>query len=205
MKAIIWDVDGTLLNSSKGLHATFEYTIEKLQLSPPEDNNYDRFIGLKPQNIFIDYFNASEEDAQKATDVFREFYKTQMHNATLYEGIIEVLAEFQKRGYKQAVATNKRRDLAIEVCKRFDIEKYFETIWGPNANGDQDKGDLIKKCLDDMKITNKSRALMIGDTFIDQEGARINEISFLPVHYGFGNVPSTQKILQPIDILKYVK
>ncbi len=205
MKTIIWDADGTLIDSEASIIASYEYAVEKLGITVPENVNFKTFIGYKPQEACRMFLNLTDEKAQEMTNVFRARYQEkEMFTSTLYDGIVEVLEEFKKRGYKQAMATNKRHDLAIEVCKHFDITKYFDVIWGADKEGKYEKGDLISFCLKDLGVSDKSTALMIGDTHIDQGGAKECEIPFLAVHYGIGNVEMDYTVAHPLDILKFV-
>ncbi len=202
MKSIIWDIDGTLLDSSAGIVASFQHAVEVMQFKAKDPIDFTSFIGLMPQEAFKKYYNASAQKAQEATDYFRAFYKEkQIGNAFLYDGMINVLAEFEKRGYKQAVATNKRRDLAIEVCKHFGINKYFASIWGTDMHGTLTKTDIIMACLKDLHITDKNTVTMIGDTHIDKEAAAACGVNFLAVHYGFGNLDESYVVNTPMSIL----
>ncbi len=205
MKSIIWDVDGTLLESEAGIIACYKYAVKTLGLKSDNEVDYTSFIGIMPQEAFKYSFNLSDEQAQEATDVFRVHYKEkQIFNASLYDGVVAVLEEFHKRGYKQAVATNKRGDFAKEICEHFGIAKYFTAIWGADFKGTLTKADLIALCLKDLEVTDKSTALMIGDTHVDKDGAAKCEVPFLPVHYGIGDLESECKVEKPIDILRYV-
>ncbi len=205
MKTIIWDVDGTLIDSEAGIVEALEFAANELKLTSENEIIFRDFIGLTPQNAYMKFFGVSPEKAQEATNHFRNHYHNNgMKKATVFQGIIEVLEEFQKRGYKQAVATNKKKELAIEVCEFFGIAKYFDVIHGLDENGTLCKGDLIGFCLKDLGVTDKSTALMIGDTYLDEEGAQQNDVPFMPVHYGIGNLESAQRIEKPLDIIKYV-
>ena len=96
-------------------------------------------------NIFMKHFAMTPDKAQEASDIFRDRYKNyDLLKAYLYDNILEVLQYIQSKGIKQAIATNKRQDYAIDICKHFGIDKFCKPILGPNNITSKTKADLIK-------------------------------------------------------------
>lgn len=199
-QAVIWDIDGTLLNTEEGLVAAYKYAIEILQLTHKTTEEIKGFIGPVPQNIFKEKFGLSEEKAQKAADIFRNRYKNhELLKAYPYTDIMNVLKQIQSQGIKQAIATNKRQDYAIAICKHFDIDKYCSPILGPNNADTRTKADLIKKCVTQLNV---EKAIMIGDTEGDRNAAIEAGINFIGVNYGFGFENVKDYANKPEDIIK---
>ncbi len=183
---LVWDVDGTLLNTLEGLVSAYQYTIAKLNLPEKSYHEISSFIGPTPQTIFISKFGLSEIEAQKAADIFRERYKNvDLLKAEPYPNMLSILENLSKRGYKQAVATNKRQDYAVDICKHFGLDKYCQPIYGADNFNKLSKAELIKKCLKDLEVIG-NQAIMIGDTLGDKTAAEQAGIDFLGVNYGFG-------------------
>ena len=187
IKAVIWDVDGTLLNTQEGLAAAYRYTIEQCHLPSKTDEELGAFIGPTPQTIFMTHFGLNEENAQRAADIFRERYKSyDLLKAFLYPGVEDVLSSLDEAGIQQAIATNKRQDYATEICRHFGLDGYCDPIIGADNKNKLIKADLIRKCLEELEISDPSSVVMIGDTEGDKQAAKAAGVQFLGVNYGFG-------------------
>ena len=206
IKAVIWDVDGTLLNTQEGLTAAYRHAIEQCYLPSKTDEELGSFIGPTPQTIFMTHFGLNRDEAQHAANIFRERYKSHdLFKASLYPGVEDVLSGLDKAGIQQAIATNKRQDYATEICKHFGIDDYCDPIVGADNENKLTKADLIKKCLEELEISDPSSVVMIGDTEGDKRAAKAAGVHFLGVNYGFGfnNVPhyanSPDEILRKLE------
>lgn len=200
---VIWDVDGTLLDTREGLISAYQYTLGILKLPEKTDAEICSYIGPTPQTIFKTRFGLNDVQAQQAADIFRERYKTRdLLKAKVYDGVYDVMDTLQKRGAKQAIATMKRQDYATEICEHFGFDKYCFPIVGADNENKLTKADLIRKCLQTLNVSDLSSAMMIGDTNGDKTAAETVGIHFIGVNYGFGfnNVESCANT--PTDILK---
>lgn len=197
---VIWDIDGTLLDTAEGLVSAYQYSIKALNLASKEVGEIKSFIGPVPKMVFMKHFNMDEPEAQKASDVFRMRYKKHdLLKARLYEGIPYVLELLQGKQIKQAVATNKRQDYALDICKYFRLDRFLNPILGPDNISSKSKADLIAQC---MRELGSVKAVMIGDTISDSEAARTAGIDFIGVNYGFGFHNVEGYANTPTDILK---
>lgn len=204
-KALVWDIDGTLLNTLEGLVAAYQYTIAKLNLPEKSYEEIATFIGPTPQTIFVSKFGLSEIEAQNAADIFRERYKNvDLLKAEPYSNLLSVLESFSKMGYKQAVATNKRQDYAVDICKHFGIDKYCQPIYGADNFNKLSKAELIKNCLKDLEVAD-NQAVMIGDTIGDKVAAEQAGVGFIGVNYGFGFKNIEGYANSPSEVLDLLK
>lgn len=202
-KFVIWDVDGTLLDTRAGLVAAYRYALTELGLPDRTDAQICSYIGPTPQAIFQIRFGLSAAKAQHAADVFRERYKTRdLLKATVYDGVYDVMESLRARGVKQAVATNKRQDYATEICEHFGFDKYCFPIVGADNDNKLTKADLIKQCLQTLNVADLSSAVMIGDTDGDKAAAETVGIGFIGVNYGFGFDGVEGYADTPFEILK---
>ena len=201
----MWDIDGTLLNTLEGLVAAYQYTIAKLKLPEKSYEEIATFIGPTPQTIFVSKFGLSEIDAQKAADIFRDRYKNvDLLKAEPYSNLLSVLEKLSKIGYRQAVATNKRQDYAVEICKHFGVDKYCQPIYGADNFNKLSKAELIKNCLKNLEVAD-NQAVMIGDTIGDKAAAEQAGVGFIGVNYGFGFKNIEGYANSPVDILDLLK
>ena len=185
-KAVIFDLDGTLLNTSEGIISSVKYTIEKMGFEPLDEDVLTSFIGPPVQNSFQRVYNLDEETKNKVAAIFREHYSTvDLCKAKLYDGVIETLAQIRQKAIKIGVATYKRKDYARTILDEFGISEYCDSIVGSDFEGKFAKSDIINICIDSLHV-EKSDVVMVGDTEHDLFGAQNIGVDFLAVTYGFG-------------------
>ncbi len=184
LQAVIWDIDGTLLDTSEGVIDTYKYCIKNLGLKEMSDEELERLNGPVSQVVFSKYFHLKGDDIQNATNFYREYYvKYNLYKAKPYEGSVELMDAIQQRGILQAIATNKRQDIAEAVCKYFGFSQYMSYIVGQNDRVIRPKADMIKECMERLHVC---KAVMIGDTEMDKQAAEEVGIDFIGVNYGYG-------------------
>ncbi len=206
---ILFDLDGTLLDTSKGILKSVDYTISKMGFTDIPLEKKKKFIGPPIQVSFQNTYNLDLKKANMAASVFRERYSTvDLFEAELYDGIIDLLNYLKLHNFKVGVATYKREDYAKRLLEKFKISKYFNCIEGSDFEGKYTKQDIINNCIKKLK-NNKDEILMIGDTENDKIGADKVGIDFLAVAYGFGyNRNNSCNIFycnNPKEIIYYLK
>ena len=127
---IFFDLDGTLVDSSEGIHNGFVQTFERLGLPVPSDQKIRTFMGPPLEVTFKQ--EVSEEGAAKAVKIYRDYYETKGQlEAHLYDGIKEVLEQLSKDPNKKIfITTSKNEPIALEMCQHLGITEYFEGIYG---------------------------------------------------------------------------
>lgn len=184
---VIFDVDGTLLDTSEGILTAVRYTIEKFGFSMLSDETIASFIGPPIQDSFAREFGLKGDILQEIATVFRDYYKCgALFKASPYEGIYEVFRKLSERKIQSAIATYKREDCAADLLKHFEFDRYTKNIHGGDHENKLKKKDIIDLCISESNITNKSRIVMIGDTYHDAAGAELSGIDFVGVTFGFG-------------------
>ncbi len=205
VQAIVWDIDGTLLDTAEGLVAAYQYTIRELHLRKASAEELATYIGPTPKSVFMQHFGLDATKAQEASDIFRERYKKHdLFKARAYPCIVEVLKEFQKREIKQAIATNKRQDYAEEICRYFRLDSYCSPICGTDNLSKTTKAESITKCLTALQ-EDSSQAIMIGDTEGDGHAADGARVRFLGVNYGYGFRDVSGYANSPQEILDMIE
>ncbi len=187
IKNVIFDLDGTLLDTSAGIIESIQYTVDKMGSSPLSHEQMLSFIGPSLQRSFADVCGYDENEVMRAVELFRERYSSgAMYNAAPYEGILSLCKRLRDDGIAVAVATNKKEDLARKVLSHFGFDKYCRPIHGADPNAHLKKSDIILLCMGEMNAASEE-TVMVGDTMGDAKGAREAGIAFLPVSYGFGD------------------
>ncbi len=194
----VFDVDGTLLDTKPGILKAIREMLRLQGLRDITPEEIPMFIGPPIQDTMKKVFHMSVEEAQECANVFRGLYKQEGYllEAKRYPGIMEVCEELQKRDIKVAIATFKREDYAINICRHFGFHRYSDVIHGADNNNKLKKPDIIRLCLEDMNCKDYSRAVMIGDSSYDALGAQGLGLDFIGVTYGF-DFKSTE------DVMKY--
>lgn len=186
-KVAVFDLDGTLLDTSVGVLASVKYTIEKFGFAPLNDEQLSSFIGPPIQNSFAKAYGLEGAILQEIATVFRNQYKdVDLLKAVPYEGIYEVFAELNAHNIKPVIATYKRQDYATTILKHFGFDKYTDIMYGADHENKLKKKDIIEMALRDAGFSNYSEAVMIGDSDNDAIGAADIGAKFIGVTYGFG-------------------
>jgi phosphoglycolate phosphatase len=184
---VIFDLDGTLLDTTEGILLAIKQTILDCNLQMLADDDLKTFIGPPIEYSFSKFYNLSGEALDMMSSRFRELYSQKyLYYASPYIGIFETLSILRNNGVKTAVATYKRETYAVPLLKYFHFDKYFDFMYGSDAHGILKKKDIIRKCILSAGILNDKKVLMVGDTIHDADGASSEGLDFLAVSYGFG-------------------
>lgn len=186
IKNVIFDLDGTLLDTSEGILLSVEHTVKELKYCELTHEQKLSFIGPPVQVSLKRLYGLSDEEAQRGAGVFREFYKDKaLLKAKPYDGIYDLCEDLKKRGIGMAVATYKREDYALKLLKHFDFDKYCDPMHGADNNNVMKKEDIILMCVNEMNA-GKEECVLIGDTDNDAKGAAKAGIPFIAATWGFG-------------------
>ncbi len=194
---MIFDLDGTLLDTSPGIFGSVRYAEQTLKLKPITDEELREFVGPPPKDMYKRKYNLSDEDAMKATIAHRNYgFEKAIYEAEKYEGLEEVLNELRDKNVKLAVATLKKQKIAEAVLENYGIKNYFDVIVGMNDEETLTKKMAIEKAIE---MTGASKVLMIGDSEYDFRGAMDANVDFVGVLYGFGFKKDESYMFQTID------
>ena len=193
-KLAIFDLDGTLVDTSEGIYECYKYTLNKLGKKPPTHEDLNGVIGGSLLKSFQERFSLSKEEAALAVKVYREYYGIVGYKSSkLYDGIVDVLKYLKNNGYKIAVATLKAEHLAIALFSNLGILSCFDLVHGVDINDTLTKSDLISMCVSELNVTYE-QSVLIGDSLNDYHGANSTGVDFIPVSYGFGFKPNQKKL-----------
>ena len=181
---VLFDLDGTLTRSEKGITRSARYACEKLGFPGHTEGELKAFIGPPLFWSFKELIGMDEETAQRATEVYRErFSAVGWAENEVYTGIIALLRSLRKNGARVAIVTAKPQVFAERIAKRFGMAPYLHAIIGPGFdNKHASKAELVKKAMDEMGGT----VVMIGDRKFDIEGGKANGVDTIGVAYGYG-------------------
>ena len=182
---IIFDMDGTLVNSSITIANAINYVRKQLGFAPMDPETILAHVN-DPSINPAQFFYHAPKFAHDHERWFSEYY-TRHHDKelVLYNGIRELLMELKEAGFKLAVATNAYRKSTIESLTHLGIYVLFDAI---ACYDDVYKGkpypDMLLKLLEELNV-RKERALFIGDGPRDEQAAKRAGIDYLMVDWGF--------------------
>ena len=207
--AAVFDLDGTLFDTSEGVVNSVRYAVKTLKLPELSEEVMRSFIGPPIQNSFARLYGFDEKEAAGAAAIFRDRYKERdLFLAKPYEGMSDTIKTLRENGVLCAVATYKRQDYTERLLEHFGFDKIFDKICGSDFEGKLTKKDIIENAAKSLGITDMNRAVMIGDTVSDISGAAAVGIPFIAVTYGFGfkeekdikDYPYTGVVATPQDL-----
>lgn len=213
INAVLFDLDGTLLNTTEGVLESAIYAAKKLGYEELPYETMLSFVGPPIQNSFMKWYGCDSDKAQEAANVFRSYYKENaLFKASLYPGIIDLLLELKNRDVKIGVATYKREDYAISILEHFGIAPFCQTMHGADNFNKLTKADIVNICINELS-SNKKDVVLVGDTEHDAKGAEEAGVPFFGVTFGFGfhspadvNVfPNIGYADKAIDIIKAIE
>ena len=184
-KTVLFDLDGTLTDSSEGIVNSVRYMLEKRGLVIPDEATLHSFIGPPLTETLSKLYDLTEKESQEAIAIYREYYSEKgIKQLAVYPGIIELLTELSTI-YNLAIATSKPEVFANQIIRETGLSKYISHIFGADLVGERSqKQAVIAYALKELE--NKS-AIMIGDREFDILGAKANHLKSIGVLYGFGD------------------
>ena len=188
MKYIIFDLDGTILDTLKDLANAVNYGLKSFNL-PEKDIDFVRLAIGNGTKVLIKRCtpcDLSEEERSKVFDVFKDYYfKHFTDNTKPYPGIYEMLLKLKELGnIKLVVLSNKDDDLTKQLINK-EFPRVFDIIQGSYIDKPR-KPDpyLISKIFNENNIDKKD-CLYVGDTNVDKETADNANLKYLLVNYGY--------------------
>ena len=190
MKYILFDLDGTLTESGIGIKRCVQYALEHFNINENNDDKLRLFIGPPLFDSFTKRYGLTEEQANKAIELYRVRYREKgIFENRLYEGIKTLLEKLKEEGYILAVASSKPEVFVKKILTYFEIDKYFTAIAGASLDGKLSaKKDVILKALEQLNATDKKdQCIMIGDREHDVKGTISNSILCIGCLWGYGS------------------
>ena len=200
-KAVIFDLDGTLLNTLEDLRDAVNYTMRSFGLPERSMEEIRLFVGngLKALAERSVPENTPESEFEKIYAFFSDYYKDNMENRTRpYDGISEMLDNLKSAGVKTAIVTNKADFAAIPLCKRMFPQ--VETVIGTSESvAPKPSPQGVFRALG-LLGCKKDEAYYVGDSEVDAETAFNSGLELISVLWGF----RTEKELEKIGVNFFV-
>ena len=207
IKALFFDFDGTIVDSSKSIFASIQYAMQQLNQPPLDEKMLATFVGPPLLDSFL-RIGLPTNLANEAVLKYREYYQDHMHFVQLYPQMKEVLAQL-KDSYQLYITSSKPEVFVKKIARLIDVDQYFTAIYGADLEGKRaKKSQVIAYALSENPNLEPSTIRMIGDRSHDCLGANENKIASIGVTYGFGSkeeledAGATEIVTSPTQLLE---
>lgn len=209
-KAIIFDLDGTLIDSLTDIALCANEVLKEFNLPTHKIEDYKRFVGggalilmknCSPSNL-------SEDEVLKLFERFKEIYDTAIYSNTKpYDGVYELLDELTKKEYKIGVLSNKPHKFTLKYVEKFFDKYNFQEIHGQKEEIPKKPHPAGAINIADAFDMNTENILFVGDSDIDMQTATNSNMIAVGVEWGFRTVDELIEngakhiVKTPLDII----
>jgi phosphoglycolate phosphatase len=185
---IIFDLDGTLVNSAPGVLDALSYVIEKHEIESPVALSVD-LIGPPLREMLIQLSSSTKASDLDLMELTIKSYYDQIgiFKTAQYEGVSEMLGNLIDSGHMLFIATNKRASPTHSLMKYFSWDQYFVGAYSLDSFDYpiEDKAALLEKVILTHQLL-KDETIYIGDRPEDNEAAKKCAITFMYALWGYG-------------------
>lgn len=201
--AVLFDLDGTIVDSAPGITATIAHTLEQMGEPVPTPAELLAWVGPPIMDSFRDLGGFDLEESHRALDIYRRKYLVEgVFDAKLYPGIEHVLRAVSEARIPMSLATSKPEGPAKLVLDHYGIEHYFDEITGASDDEKRSKKeDVIAEALRRLRANDAdlTHTIMIGDRIHDVEGTAANGIPTIFCTWGYGSPAELAGAIAVVD------
>lgn len=189
IKLVIFDLDGTLLDTIEDLANATNHALNQFNFPVHEVASYRFFVGNGVNKLLERALPEAHKNADAISMLKHEFLKYYLIHAEdctkPYPGIPELLTKLHKEGFQLAVASNKMHDATVELVGRFFPQISFTTILGQREGIPVKPSPVIVDEIVERAGVTKSETLYVGDSGVDTATALNAGVPFVGVLWGF--------------------
>ncbi|HZA08498.1 HAD-IA family hydrolase [Mycobacterium sp.] len=199
---VIFDLDGTLTDSARGIVSSFRHALNEVGAPVPEDRDLAGMVVGPPMHQTLRSMGLGER-TEAAIATYRADYTTRGWILNeVFDEIPQLLADLRAAGVRLAVATSKAEPIAERILEHFGLHEHFEVIAGSSVDGVRSsKADVIAHALSQLEPMPE-HVLMVGDRSHDVHGASHHGIDTIVVDWGYGRAdfedPASDRSVQHV-------
>jgi len=207
-KIVIFDMDGTLIDSKKDITISINHVREvNHNLSPLSEDFIVDAINMEVRNL-PKLFYDTELYESRDREIFEKHYKEQcVHNPYLYDGVLDLLQTFKSHDISLSVATNAPTIFAKTMLGHLEVAELFDVIIGADAvKASKPDPEMIHRILNHYNFNAlEDKAWMIGDNSKDMDSAHNAGIEAIFAAWGFSTYGEHHTVVKnPKEILEIV-
>ena len=188
-KLVIFDLDGTLINSIEDLGQAANYALSKNGFPTHSLASYPFFVGNGVRNLIrkaLPEENRNDGTIDSLLKDFKEYYDDHNVDSTKpYDGIMELLKQLQEQGVKLAVASNKYQKATEKIVSQLFPDIKFVSVQGQQDGVNVKPDPSIVFNILGVALVPKAEVLYVGDSGVDMETARRACVDSVGVTWGF--------------------
>jgi phosphoglycolate phosphatase len=183
-QAVLFDLDGVLLDSAAAIIGCINAALEDLGEAPRPPASLRRFVGPPLAEGFAELIGP--ERAGELVIAYRTRYATaSLEHTTVFPGMVDVLEEVGGH-VPLAVATSKPLAYSQPLCDHLGLTPHFAALAGPSLSETEPKTVTVRRALDALGLVPGARAPLVGDRHHDVDAAHANGLTCIGVLWGFG-------------------
>ena len=184
---ILWDLDGTLLDTLEDLMDGVNYALHQFGLPPRTYEEIRQFVGNGAANL-ISRAVEGRADGQAVLDTFKTYYNAHCQVKTkAYDGVLEALAQLGEK-YPMAIVSNKPDSAVKPLC-----EQYFPGIYSLGERAGCPRKPAADMVFAAMKDIGVETCVYVGDSEVDVATAKNAGVTCLSVLWGFRDREALKK------------
>lgn len=186
IKGVVFDLDGTLIDSKNDILLAFAFAFQNIGREKPADELLIHTIGARLEECFRPFLGDDENLLKDAAKFFREYYEKNFLDKTVpFEGINTLLREIKKTR-KLAIVTMKKGIYARKIVEHFFSSNLFDSVVGAEEGlKAKPHPEMLEKAVADLGL-NKDEIVYVGDTLVDLKMAKNANVNFVFVKWGYG-------------------
>lgn len=206
-QTILFDVDGTLVDTEKTIIKSWQKTLKDTLNIEPAAEDLFYVLGI-PGTKAVERYAQNSEQGQELLELWEKNDHAMFHYSQLFDGINEMLQKLTNHGIQLGIVTSRTDQEMQIVLNNFDLKKYFATfITASKTKLHKPNPDPILKAIETLKI-DPAETLYIGDSIYDFQCAKNANVEFALAGWGAKDNPEFAKadyLLQvPDDLVKLV-
>jgi phosphoglycolate phosphatase len=200
-RTLIFDLDGTLINSAPDVRHAVNHTLQRYGHSPIAEQDIYELLGYGARVLLAKAFakhhvTLSADEMEESLSAYYDYYKKHPVVATeIYSGVIDVLTLLKNAGFALGICTNKPGIMTRLVLEKLNMMHFFNAVVaGDEMAQPKPHAAHIKRVLELMGLPS-AQAVMIGDSEVDKQAAQNADIPFIGVSYGYDTQAFTSELM----------
>jgi phosphoglycolate phosphatase len=193
--AVIFDLDGTLVDSVGDIASSINDLLAARCLPPFPEDQVRKFIGggidaLVERAFYARGIVLRSEELRSAVESYEDIYGARLTESTrIYDGVVRIISELRARGVGIGICTNKLEDKAVGVIEGLGLRKYFDVVVGARRGCPaKPSPDPLFDTLERLGV-DTADTIMVGDSVVDVQCARAAGVAIIGVSFGYSQTP----------------